>query len=124
MSPSEKFTGLRILVVEDEALVAMNLEMILEDLGCVVVGPAMRFDQAEQMMHSEGRLDVAILDVNLGGQPVYPLANHLKETGIPIIFATGYDVSGIPEEWHGWPTLKTPYSNEDVEREMARALGV
>ncbi|WP_309085257.1 response regulator [Chelativorans sp.] len=125
MQPNEmpgKFDGLRIFVVEDEALVAMNLEMILEDLGCTIIGPAMRFDRAEAMVGGELAADAAILDVNVGGHEVFPLAARLAEKGMPIIFATGYDQSGIPKEWHERPMLQKPYTSDDVARALAQAL--
>ncbi|WP_274426707.1 response regulator [Chelativorans sp. YIM 93263] len=116
------YDGLRVYVVEDEALVAMNLEMILEELGCVIAATAMRFDQAEQMINEGIEADVAILDVNLGGLNVFPLAERLIERGIPVVFATGYDESGIDDAWHGTPTLQKPYTAEDVDRGLAMVL--
>lgn len=114
--------GLRVFVVEDEALVAMNLETILEDLGCVVVGPAMRFDRAEEMVDGKVEADIAILDINLGGREVFPLAERLSAQGVPVIFATGYDQSGIAHAWHGAQILQKPYTAEDVARCLTKAL--
>lgn len=114
--------GVRVFVVEDEALVAMNLEMMLEDFGCEVIGPAMRFDKAKEHVEKGVDADVAILDVNVGGTPVFPLAQLLADTGIPLVFATGYDRSGIPEEWHHRPILQKPYTAEDVQRGISQAL--
>lgn len=113
---------LRIFVVEDEALVAMNLEMILEDLGCQVVGPAMRYDRAVAMVDEGISPDAAILDVNVAGLEVFPLADRLRELGIPLVFATGYDNSSFPEKWQGSPALRKPYTMEDVERGLKQAL--
>lgn len=115
---------LRVFVVEDEALVAMNLEMILEDLGCQVVGPAMRFDRAVEMVDEGVALDAAILDVNVAGLEVFPLAERLKERGVPLVFATGYDSSNFPEKWQGSAALRKPYTMEDVERGLQQALGL
>ena len=112
----------RVFVVEDEALVAMNLEMMLEDFGCEVVGPVMRFDKAKEHLERGVEADVAILDVNVGGTPVFPLAELLVEAGIPLVFATGYDRSGIPEEWHHRPILQKPYTADDVQRGLSQAL--
>ena len=108
----------RVFVLEDESLVLFNIEDILADLGCEVVGPAMRFDQAEAMFEEAAGADLAILDVNIGGTPVFPLAERFKERGTPLIFATGYGRSGLPEEWQSWPVLQKPYSREDVEAAM------
>jgi len=113
--------GLRVFIVEDEALVAMNLEMILEDLGCLVVGPAMRFDRAEAMVEGDLAADIAILDVNVGGRQVFPLAHRIADR-MPVIFSTGYDQSGIPTEWHGRPMLQKPYTSDEVMRVLSQAL--
>ncbi len=116
--------GLRVFVVEDEALVLLNLETMLEDLGCVVVGPAMRFAQAEEMIGKGVAADVALLDVNLGGKPVFDLAGRLVETGMPIAFTTGYGRGGLPEEWQNRPVLQKPYSLNEVAEGLAAAIGV
>lgn len=121
-APSEIHEGLRVFVVEDEALVAMNLEMILEDLGCVVIGPAMRFDRAEEMIEDRVDAKAAILDVNLGGKEVFPLAERLFAQGVAVILATGYDQSGIADAWRGTPILQKPYTTDDVARGLTMAL--
>ena len=115
--------GLRVFVVEDEALVVMNLEAMLEDLGCVVVGPAMRFAQADEMISKGVDADVALLDVNLGGRPVFDLAARLAAGGIPIAFTTGYGRSGLPDAWLDRPILQKPYSMSEVEEGLAAAIG-
>lgn len=117
-----RLEGLRVFVIEDEALVAMNLEMILEDLGCRVVGPAMRLERAEEMVRDGVAADAAILDVNLGGRDVFSVAENLAEAGMPLVFATGYDRSGIPDTWSGRPILQKPYTPEDVATCLSRAL--
>ena len=113
---------LRVFVVEDEALVAMNLEMILEDLGCQVIGPAMRFERALAMVDDGLKADAAILDVNVAGREVFPLADRLQELDVPLVFATGYDNSGFPEKWRSNPALRKPYTMEDVERALKQTL--
>ncbi|KFB09663.1 response regulator [Nitratireductor basaltis] len=118
----QDLNDIRVLVVEDEALVAMNLEMMLEDFGCAVIGPAMRFDKAKELLENGVDADVAILDVNVGGTPVFPLAELLVQQNIPMVFATGYDRSGIPEEWHHRPILQKPYTADDVQRGISQAL--
>jgi len=116
--------NLQVLVVEDEALVAMNLEMILEDLGCRVVGPVMRFDRAVAMVENGVNADAAILDVNVAGREVFPIADLLGEQGIPLVFATGYDNSTFPERWRESPALRKPYTTDDVERALKRLLAI
>lgn len=125
MAPRPKtkaLKGLRVFVVEDEALVVMNLEMILEDLGCVVVGPAMRFDQAEEMVNEAIEVDMAILDVNLDGQEIFPLAERLSASDVAVIFATGYHQIDMADRWRGAPILQKPYTSEDVARSLSAAL--
>lgn len=113
--------GRTVLVVEDEALVALNLEDMLNDLGCSVVGPAMRIAKALDMAALPG-LDVAILDVNLAGTPVYPVAEALRTRGVPLVFATGYGRSGLPAEWHAFPILQKPYTADEVLAAMRQAM--
>ena|SRR5690606_19917534 len=100
----------------------MNLEMILEDLGCQVVGPAMRFERAQAMVDDGLKADAAILDVNVAGREVFPLADRLRELDIPLVFATGYDNAGFPEKWRDNPALRKPYTMEDVERALKQTL--
>lgn len=114
--------GMRVLVVEDEPLVAMLLEDMLSDLGCTVVGVAGSLDEA--VAHATGaELDVAILDVNLGAQSSAPVAAALSGRGVPFVFATGYGESGVPEAFRGRPALQKPYGMQDVARLLAQAVG-
>lgn len=118
-SPGGSFEGVRVFVVEDESLVAMQLEDILADLGCEVVGMAMRLKRAQEMLEKPDPIDVAILDVNLGGETVYPVAEMLRARGIHIIFATGYGRGGVLPEWQSHPVLQKPYT----EGQVASTLG-
>lgn len=115
-------TGARVFVVEDEALVALNLETMLEDLGCTVVATAMRTTQAIQHLDNGLTADVAILDVNLGGTLVFPVAERVAQAGIPILFATGYGRAGLPAEWQQTTVLQKPYSETEIARGIAAAL--
>jgi DNA-binding NtrC family response regulator len=115
-------SGLSVFIVEDEALVAMNLEDMLTELGCQISGSAMRVDAALGMIDAEFSADVAVLDVNLAGKPVFPVAEKLSARGVPIIFATGYGQSGLPESWHGRPVLQKPYTLEEVSRSLRQAV--
>lgn len=115
-------SGLSVFVVEDEALVAMNLEDMLAELGCTIVGPAMRIDRAERMLADGLDADVAILDVNVGGQMIFPFARRLADHGMPIVFATGYGRSGLPEDFHDRPILQKPYTLDDVELGLRSAV--
>jgi len=118
MSDTKQLDGLRVLVVEDEMMVSMLIEDMLTDLGCTVVGPAARLDEAVELARSAD-LDCAVLDVNLGGQPIFPLADLLRERGRPFAFATGYGDAGLRDVDKGTPVLQKPFREGD----LARVLG-
>ena len=112
------FAGLRVLVVEDEMMVSMLIEDMLSDLGCAVVGPAARLDEALELARTS-EIDCAVLDVNLGGQPIFPVADLLRERGRPFAFATGYGDAGLRDADKGTPVLQKPFREGD----LARVLG-
>lgn len=116
--------GLSVFVIEDESLVLVNLEDMLEELGCRLVGPAMRLDQADAMLEEAAGADVALLDVNIGGRPVFPLAEKLSARGVPLVLATGYGRDGLPEEWRGTTVLSKPYTFDDLAGALMRAKGI
>jgi CheY-like chemotaxis protein len=117
-------TGRRVLVVEDEALVAMLLEDMLGDLGCEVLGPVMRIRDALAMVaQADARIDVAILDVNVAGERSFSVAEALRAKGTPFVMSTGYDEGGIDEPWRGGPILRKPFLSGDLERVLRDALG-
>ena len=122
LSSTKAIEGISVFVVEDEALVLLNLEDMLDELGCLVVGPAMRLDKATKLLDEGAVADVAILDVNVAGEMVFPLARKLLERQIPIVFATGYGKVGLPDEFHNNPVLQKPYTMNDVEAGLALAL--
>jgi len=99
---------LRILVVEDEMLVAMNIEDMLLELGHEVAGLASRLGPALALAR-ESRFDAAMLDVNLAGEPSFPVADLLIERGVPFLFATGYGRKGIDERYRDFPMLQKPF---------------
>ena len=113
-SPETTLPNLRVFMVEDEALVALNLEDMLLDLGCTLVASAMHIEAALDIIAQGLSVDVAILDVNLGGQPVFPVAEKLAEAGVTIVFATGYGRGGLPEEWRDRQVLQKPYTQDEV----------
>lgn len=111
--------GKRILIVEDEPIVAMAVEDILLDLGCDVVGPAYSLNQALSLIESE-TFDAAVLDINLHGERSYPAAETLASMGVPFAFATGY----APDRSHFDPSLapvlQKPYSRSQLEKLLLR----
>jgi CheY-like chemotaxis protein len=108
----------RVLVVEDEMLPAMLMEDLLTDLGYDVVGPVARVAEGLRLAGFE-RLDGAILDINVAGTEVFPIAHELAERGIPFIFLSGYASNTLPQVWRGRPTLRKPFRPEDLAQTMA-----
>jgi len=124
MADSSALVGRRILVVEDEMMIAMLVEDMLAELGCSVVGPAHALDVALALARTETGLDAALLDVNLGGQPVFAVADALREKGVPAIFSTGYGDAGLRDVDRGAPVLQKPFRAHDLARALSEALGV
>jgi len=112
-----------VLVVEDETMIAMLVEDMLADLGCAVVGPAHGLDAALALAAGGEAIDAALLDVNLSGQPVFPVADALRAKGVPMIFATGYGESGLREIDAGAPVLQKPFRVADLARALSETLG-
>ncbi|MBX5159286.1 MULTISPECIES: response regulator [unclassified Rhizobium] len=88
--------GYRVLVVEDEFMLAEDLSLELADAGAIVIGPAQSLEHAIELLAVSDVLDAAVLDVNLHGEPVYPVADRLLELHVPFVFTTGYDASVLP----------------------------
>lgn len=106
---------LKVLIVEDESIVAMMIEDLIVDMGHEVVGTAGRLEQA-QSLAKDLPLDFAIVDVNLNGQHTYPVAETLKARGVPFVFATGYGASGLKDEWKQSAVLQKPFQPEELCR--------
>jgi CheY-like chemotaxis protein len=121
---TQALEGRTILVVEDESLVAMLLETILEDMGCATLGPVSTVDEALSVIADGQAFDGALLDVNVAGKEVFPVAAALKERGVPFVFSTGYGEGGLPEEWRGHPTIQKPFTEDAVQQALIKALGV
>jgi CheY-like chemotaxis protein len=113
----------RILVVEDELMIRMLLEDMLGELGYTVAAEAARIDEALEAAKTAD-FDVAILDVNLNGQPILPVADALVARGMPFVFATGYGERGLPEPYRDRPTLKKPFQMEGLKQMLDDALKV
>lgn len=110
--------GLRVLIVEDEPMIASSLEDVLTDLGCVVIGPALNMKDAMRLARA-AEIDGASLDVNIAGEKVYPVADILSERGIPFVFLTGYGKAGLRESDLSRPVLQKPCSLERFEEILA-----
>lgn len=116
---SADLRGKRILLVEDEPLVAMDLEWQLSEAGCEIVGPAASVEMARQLV-AEAAFDAALMDANLGGHPVDELAATLTSKQIPFAFASGYGREGLPLAFQDAPLISKPFDSD----ELFRTLGV
>jgi CheY-like chemotaxis protein len=115
-------SGRRVLVIEDEMLVAMLLEDMLADLGCTVVGSAARVEQALAMIEAAGSLDAAVLDVNLNGQKSYSVADALVARSVPFAFATGYGQDSLMNGYRRFPLLQKPFKLLELGNAVMKLL--
>jgi len=113
--------GLQVLVVEDEMLIALDLKAMLSGLGCVVMGPVPNSNAALRIAHATP-LHGAILDVNLRGRPSFDLADELRRMGVPLIFATGYDESFLPDHLRDVPRITKPIQRAQIAEMMLAAF--
>lgn len=113
--------GRRILVVEDGSLAAETLRMLLEDEGVQVVGPVSNV-AAGSVAAADEDIDCALLDVNLDGDPVFPIAELLASRSIPFIFSTGYVRSQLPAAYAERPILEKPYDLEELRAALLKAM--
>jgi len=116
----DDLNGLRILVVEDEAAISLLLEDMLLDFGCEVIGPAARLSAALEAVARE-KIDLAILDVNVAGEPIYPVAEALAERSVPFVFSTGYGSAGIRDAFRDRPVLQKPFAQHDLKQKLILA---
>ena len=116
--PSTLAAGSRILLVEDEALIGAMFKQLLSDLGFDVVGPIATLEMAVAAAHGE-EVQGAILDVNLGGTPIYPVADALEARGIPFVFVTGYNASSIDQRFAAIPVFEKPVQPDKLGELLA-----
>ena len=116
-------TGLRVLIVEDEALIAMMAEDMVESVGCIVAGIAATIAEALAAVATLA-FDVAMLDVNLNGDTSMAVATALKARRTPFLFTTGYGIGGIEAEHHDMPVLTKPYAILDLESALRTCAAV
>lgn len=111
----------KILVVEDSVLIAMEVKQLVEDCGCGVVGPAATVAHALAAIESTPELAGAVLDVNLGGEWIWPVVDRLQEAAIPFMLTTGYGVHDIPEGFRSLPIIAKPVTAASIRRGLEQA---
>lgn len=119
MSDGDEAYGLRILLVEDEFLACLEVEDLLRHLGCEVVGPAARLPDALRLAREAG-LDGALVDLNLVGEPAYPVIDELAARGVPYVLVTGYDAPSIAAAHRGAPRIGKPFGEAAVRAALGR----
>ena len=114
---------LRILLAEDELLVAMDIEATLQGLGCEVIGPVATVAEVERLADCVG-LDGAVLDVNLRGMRVFPALPRLLARGLPVLLSSGYEESSLfPDEFRHLPVLVKPYEASELAARLRELFG-
>lgn len=121
MSSAQTLYGMRILVAEDEAFIADDLLDALETQGAQVLGPATTLRQAMRLAEADEPIDAAVLDINLRGEMIYPVADRLIARGVRVVFATGYDAFIIPERFSAVPRCDKPVQPAALLKALQRA---
>jgi CheY-like chemotaxis protein len=120
MDQAQTLQGRRILVVEDDYMMALILAEILEAAGAVVLGPVGWLDEALEFIGRDGHaIDGAVLDVNLHGQPSYPVADALIAQGIRFVFSTGYGSNALDEAYRMYPRCEKPFRSQAILAALA-----
>ena len=114
-------TKCRVLVVEDEPMIAMMFDEMIQDFGSEAIGPVSQMKEALRLA-STAELDAAVLDINLGGAVVYPVADALEERGVPLIFATGYRPDALPARFAQRTALPKPFTYATLAAALDAAL--
>jgi CheY-like chemotaxis protein len=120
MSPTPSLSGRRVLIVEDEYFLADDLGRALTQLGAEVLGPVATRAEAFELLSTGERIDLAVLDINLEDEAVYPVADLLTAQGVPFLFATGYDQTAIPAQYQQVLRWEKPFAPEA----LAQALSI
>ena len=115
MTEDHTLAGLRVLVVEDEMMVAMLIEDFLEEFGCTIVGPVASIAEAIRLATTEA-IDGAMLDINIDGQSIYPVAEELAQRDIPFVFVSGYGAEHFRGDYKDRPKLSKPFRRLELRR--------
>ena len=106
--PEATLRGRRVLVVEDDFLIAKALSAFLRQVGAEIIGPVGTVKDAERVIVGSERLDAAVIDINLRGEPVYPIAEMLQRKRVPFVFTTGYESGEVPAAFVNVPRMQKP----------------
>jgi CheY-like chemotaxis protein len=116
--------GRRVLLVEDDFLVAQTMRDALEDMGMTVVGPIGWVEEALQFIEANpGAFDTAVIDINLHGAHSYPVADLLRARQVHFVFTTGYSSSAISERFRAYPRCEKPISRAALALALATGVG-
>ncbi len=121
MARSDLLAGLDILLIEDETMVSFLIEEMLEQLGAASIRHAARLEAGLALVE-EKLPAAAILDVNIAGETVFPLAEKLQAAGVPFVFITGYGRDGLHGHWAAWEVLQKPLTVQEFEQGLRRIL--
>ncbi|MEX6507374.1 response regulator [Jiella sp. M17.18] len=108
-----------VLVVEDEYYLADDVAVALNRLGATVIGPVPTVAEARERLARADRIDLAVLDINLQGEAIYPFADDLSDRGIRFVFATGYDTAVLPERFRDTPRWQKPFDPQGLAAALA-----
>jgi CheY-like chemotaxis protein len=122
LAATSRFEGVRILLVEDETVLSLLIEDMLKGLGCASIWHASGVSQAIAILRDH-QPDAAVLDVNLAGEPGYPIAEQLESAHIPFLFATGYGRHGLPKQWASKPAIQKPFRYDALATALGSLLG-
>jgi CheY-like chemotaxis protein len=114
--------GLRVLVAEDRSLIAAQVAGALRRAGCTVVGPVATLPSALAIARGSEAVDAAVLDIDLRGEPAYPVAEALRARGVPFLFLTGFGALVIPDPWRDAPRLEKPFAPPALLAALQRAV--
>jgi DNA-binding response OmpR family regulator len=124
MEPADDdLRGRRVLIVEDDMLIAIMIEDMLLDLGCAALGPINTLPGALALATEEASIDLAILDIDLNGVPVFPVADVLQARGVPVVFSTGYGDTELPFRHRDCKVLHKPFRARNLAATVREALG-
>lgn len=114
----QSLAGRSVLVVEDEYVIALEMQRALADEGAEILGPVASVQGALELIDRCSRVDVAILDINLHGEPAYPVAKELRRKGVPFVFTTGYGAASVPKEFSTVRLIEKPIDPQQIARTL------